>query len=80
MFSDPSILAAPLPRAFNWSDGSVYLNHMELVRKARGAEMPSSFLDDPLMYQGGSDDFQGCRAPILMLDDAWGIDFEAEVG
>lgn len=78
--SDPSVLAAPLPRAFNWSDGSVYLNHMELVRKARGAEMPSSFLDDPLMYQGGSDDFQGCRAPILMLDDAWGIDFEAEVG
>ncbi len=78
--SDPSILAAPLPRALNWSDGSVYLNHMELVRKARGAEMPSSFLDDPLMYQGGSDDFQGCRAPILMLDDAWGIDFEAEVG
>ena len=78
--SDPSCLAAPLPRAFNWSDGSVYLNHMELVRKARGAEMPSSFLDEPLMYQGGSDDFQGCRAPILILDETWGIDFEAEVG
>ncbi len=77
---DPACFAAPLPRSYNWSDGSVYLNHMELVRKARGAEMPSSFLDDPLMYQGGSDDFQGCRAPILMRDDAWGIDFEAEVG
>lgn len=76
---DFSRLTAPLPRCFNWSDGSVYLNHMELVRRARGAEMPTTFLEEPLMYQGGSDDFKGCRDPIDFNDDEWGIDFEAEV-
>ncbi len=76
---DFSMLTAPLPRCFNWSDGSVYLNHMELVRRARGAEMPASFLEEPLIYQGGSDDFMGCRDPIDLPDDDWGIDFEAEV-
>lgn len=76
---DPAALAAPLPRAYNWSDASAYLNHMELVRRARGAEMPASFLHDPLIYQGGSDDLQGPRDPILLADEAWGIDFEAEI-
>ena len=71
--------AAPLPRAYQWADGSVYLNHMQLVRKARGAEMPDSFLSDPLIYQGGSDSMTGARDDILMADEAWGIDFEAEV-
>jgi fumarylacetoacetate (FAA) hydrolase len=70
---------APLPRAFQWADGSAYLNHVELVRKARGAEMPESFFGDPLMYQGGSDDFLGPCDPALFGDAAWGIDFEAEV-
>jgi fumarylacetoacetate (FAA) hydrolase len=70
---------APLPRAYQWADGSAYVNHVELVRKARGAEMPPSFWTDPLMYQGGSDSFLGPRDPILMADEAWGIDFEAEV-
>ncbi|HEV8390789.1 MAG TPA: fumarylacetoacetate hydrolase family protein, partial [Dongiaceae bacterium] len=71
--------AAPLPRAYQWADGSAYVNHVELVRKARGAEMPPSFWTDPLMYQGGSDSFLGPRDPILMADEAWGIDFEAEI-
>ena len=71
--------ASPLPRAFQWADGSAYVNHVELVRKARGAEMPESFWTDPLMYQGGSDSFLGPRDPIVMADSAWGIDFEGEV-
>jgi fumarylacetoacetate (FAA) hydrolase len=71
--------ASPLPRAPQWADGSAYVNHVELVRKARGAEMPPSFWTDPLMYQGGSDAFLGPRDPIALADDAWGIDFEAEV-
>ena len=71
--------ASPLPRAFQWADGSAYVNHVELVRKARGAEMPASFWTDPLMYQGGSDSFLGPRDPIPMADEAWGIDFEAEI-
>lgn len=71
--------ASPLPRAYQWADGSAYVNHVELVRKSRGAEMPESFWHDPLMYQGGSDSFLGPRDPICMLDEAWGIDFEGEV-
>lgn len=70
---------SPLPRAYQWADGSAYVNHVELVRKARGAEMPDSFWTDPLMYQGGSDSFIGPRENIPMADEAWGIDFEAEV-
>jgi fumarylacetoacetate (FAA) hydrolase len=75
----PEECFAPLPRAYQWADGSAYVNHVELVRKARGAEMPPSFWTDPLMYQGGSDSFLGPRDAILMADEAWGIDFEAEV-
>ena len=71
--------ASPLPRAYQWVDGSAYVNHVELVRRARGAEMPASFWTDPLMYQGGSDSFLGPREPIPALDEAHGIDFEAEV-
>jgi fumarylacetoacetate (FAA) hydrolase len=71
--------ASPLPRAFQWADGSAYVNHVELVRKARGAKMPDSFWTDPLIYQGGSDTFLGPRDPILMADEDWGIDMEAEV-
>jgi fumarylacetoacetate (FAA) hydrolase len=71
--------ASPLPRAYQWADGSAYVNHVELVRKARGAEMPASFWTDPLMYQGGSDSFLGPRDPILMASEDWGIDFEAEI-
>jgi fumarylacetoacetate (FAA) hydrolase len=71
--------ASPLPRAYQWADGSAYLNHVELVRKARGAEMPPSFWTDPLMYQGGSDAFLGPRDPILVSDEACGIDMEGEV-
>ncbi len=71
--------ASPLPRAYQWADGSAYVNHVELVRKARGAEMPASFWTDPLMYQGGSDTFLGPRDPIVMADEAWGIDLEAEI-
>jgi fumarylacetoacetate (FAA) hydrolase len=70
---------APLPRAYQWADGSAYVNHVELVRKARGAEMPPSFWTDPLMYQGGSDTFLGPRDPIRMQDEAYGIDLEAEI-
>lgn len=70
---------SPLPRAFQWADGSAYVNHVQLVRQARGAEMPESFWTDPLMYQGGSDDFLPPRAPILLADETWGCDLEAEV-
>ena len=76
---DEAACAAPLPRAFQWADGSAYVNHVELVRKARGAEMPASFWTDPLIYQGGSDSFLGPRDPIVMADSAWGIDFEGEI-
>ena len=71
--------ASPLPRAYQWADGSAYVNHVELVRKARNAEMPESFWTDPLIYQGGSDSFLGPRDEIRPPDEAWGIDFEAEV-
>jgi len=71
--------AAPLPRAYQWADGSAYVNHVELVRRARNAEMPKSFWTDPLMYQGGSDGFLGPRDPIPLADEAWGCDLEAEV-
>ncbi|MBV8682490.1 MAG: fumarylacetoacetate hydrolase family protein [Caulobacteraceae bacterium] len=71
--------ASPLPRAYQWADGSAYLNHMELVRRARGAEMPESFRTDPLIYQGGSDGFLGPRDPIPLANEEWGCDLEAEV-
>ncbi len=72
--------ASPLPRAYQWADGSAYINHVELVRKARGAEVPESFYEDPLMYQGGSDSFLGPRDDIVMASDqGWGIDMEGEV-
>jgi fumarylacetoacetate (FAA) hydrolase len=76
---DAAACASPLPRAFHWADGSAYVNHVELVRKARNAEMPASFWTDPLIYQGGSDSFLGPRDDIPMADESWGIDFEAEV-
>ncbi|HSK41828.1 MAG TPA: fumarylacetoacetate hydrolase family protein, partial [Arenibaculum sp.] len=76
---DPAACAAPLPRAYQWIDGSAYVTHVELVRKARGAEMPPSFWTDPLMYQGGSDCLLGARDPIELADEAWGCDFESEV-
>jgi fumarylacetoacetate (FAA) hydrolase len=76
---DPANCMAPLPRAYQWVDGSAYVNHVELVRKARGADMPESFWDEPLMYQGGSDDFLGPTADIVLAHEEWGIDFEAEV-
>jgi fumarylacetoacetate (FAA) hydrolase len=76
---EPANCMAPLPRAFQWADGSAYINHVELVRKARGAELPESFWDDPLMYQGGSDDFLGPTDDIALFHEEWGIDFEAEV-
>ena len=71
--------AAPLPRAYQWADGSAYVNHVALVRQARGAEMPDSFWHDPLMYQGGSDAFLGPRDDIPLADESWGCDLEAEV-
>lgn len=77
---DTTALAAPLPRAFQWADGSAYVVHVELVRKARGVEMPPSFWTDPLMYQGGSDSFIGPNDDIEAGDEAWGIDFEGEIG
>lgn len=70
---------SPLPRAYQWADGSAYVNHVELVRRARNAEMPATFWTDPLMYQGGSDSFLAPRDPIVMEDEAWGIDMEGEV-
>jgi fumarylacetoacetate (FAA) hydrolase len=76
---DETQCASPLPRAFQWADGSAYINHVELVRKARGAEVPDSFYEDPLMYQGGSDSFLGPRDDILAADEAFGIDLEGEV-
>ena len=76
---DARACASPLPRAYQWADGSAYVNHVELVRKARGAEMPSEFWTDPLMYQGGSDSFVGPCDPILAESEDFGIDFEGEV-
>lgn len=76
---DPTQAHSPLPRAYQWLDGSAYVNHVELVRKARGAEMPPSFWTDPLMYQGGSDAFNGPCDPILVADESYGIDFESEI-
>ena len=70
---------APLPRAYQWADGSAYVNHVELVRKARGAVLPDSFWHDPRMYQGGSDDLRPARSPIVLADEAWGCDLEAEI-
>lgn len=70
---------APLPRAHQWADGSAYLNHVELVRRARGAQVPATFYEDPLMYQGGSDDFLGPTEPARFASTSWGIDFESEV-
>jgi fumarylacetoacetate (FAA) hydrolase len=76
---DQAQLTAPLPRAYQWADGSAYLSHVERVRRARGAEMPPGLLTDPLMYQGGSDGFLAPTDPIPLQDDSWGLDFEAEV-
>ncbi|XHS79232.1 fumarylacetoacetate hydrolase family protein [Burkholderiaceae bacterium UC74_6] len=76
---DPKLCMAPLPRAYQWADGSAYINHVELVRKARGAEVPESFYTDPLMYQGGSDDFIGAVEGARFVSEAMGIDFEAEI-
>jgi fumarylacetoacetate (FAA) hydrolase len=76
---DVGALSAPLPRAFQWLDGSSYLTHIERARKARGAEMPPSLLNDPLMYQGASDNLLGPRDSISIADEEWGVDFEAEV-
>jgi fumarylacetoacetate (FAA) hydrolase len=76
---EPGGCAAPLPRAFQWADGSAYVNHVELVRRARGVAMPTSFWTDPLMYQGGSDALLGPRDPIEVAVEAWGIDLEGEV-
>ena len=76
---DPRRCLSPLPRAYQWADGSAYVNHVELVRKARGAEMPAAFWTDPLMYQGGSDDFIGPTDDAVFGAEDWGIDFEAEV-
>jgi fumarylacetoacetate (FAA) hydrolase len=76
---DPVACHSPLPRAYQWADGSAYINHVELVRKARGAELPAEFYRDPLMYQGGSDSFIGPRDPVVVPSADWGIDFEAEI-
>ena len=76
---DPAGAMAPLPRAHHWVDGSAYVNHVELVRKARGAEMPASFWTDPLVYQGGSDDLLGAMQDAPFASEDWGIDLEAEV-
>jgi fumarylacetoacetate (FAA) hydrolase len=76
---DAALCHSPLPRAYQWADGSAYVNHVELVRRARNAEMPESFWHDPLMYQGGSDSFVGPRDPVMAVTEDWGIDFEAEV-
>jgi fumarylacetoacetate (FAA) hydrolase len=76
---DPKMCMAPLPRAYQWADGSAFINHVELVRKARGAELPQSLLTDPLMYQGGSDDFVGAHDDIVCASAEFGIDFESEV-
>ena len=76
---DPRQCMAPLPRAYQWADGSAYINHVELVRKARNSEVPASFYTDPLMYQGGSDDFIGPCDDVVVTSEAMGIDFEAEI-
>jgi fumarylacetoacetate (FAA) hydrolase len=77
---DQNACASPLPRAYQWADGSAYVNHVELVRKARNAEMPASFWTNPLMYQGGSDSFLAPRDPISMpKTEGFGVDFEAEI-
>jgi len=76
---DASRCTAPLPRAYQWADGSAYVNHVELLRRARGADMPASFWTEPLMYQGGSDAFLGPQEPIELADEAWGIDLEGEL-
>jgi len=76
---EQTLAASPLPRAYHWVDGSAYVNHVELVRKARGAEMPPSFWEDPLVYQGGSDDFLGPRDSIPVSSEEFGIDMESEV-
>ena len=76
---DSRVAMAPLPRAYQWADGSAYVNHVELVRKARGADMPNSFWTDPLMYQGGADDLLGPHDDIVCPNEEFGIDFEAEV-
>ncbi len=76
---DSALCESPFPRAYQWADGSAYVNHVELVRKARGAEIPESFWTDPLMYQGGSDDFIGPCDDVFLPSDEWGIDFEGEV-
>jgi fumarylacetoacetate (FAA) hydrolase len=76
---EPEKCASPLPRAYQWADGSAYVNHVALVRQARGVEVPATFWTDPLIYQGGSDIFLGPRDPIALADEAWGIDLEAEV-
>jgi fumarylacetoacetate (FAA) hydrolase len=76
---DPAVAQSPLPRAYHWVDGSAYVNHVELVRKARGATMPESFWTDPLVYQGGSDDFLPPQADAPFASEDWGIDLEGEV-
>ena len=76
---DPDALASPLPRAYQWADGSAYLSHMRLVRKARGAEMPPGAETDPLMYQGGGDHFLTPTEDIPITDTGWGLDFEGEI-
>ncbi len=76
---DPKLCMAPLPRAYQWADGSAFINHVELVRKARNAEVPESFYSDPLMVQGGSDDFIGPCDDVVVASEDFGIDFEAEV-
>jgi len=76
---DPGACHSPLPRAYQWADGSAYVNHVELVRRARGVELPPEFWSDPLMYQGGSDSFVGPRDPVHALTEDWGIDLEAEL-
>ena len=76
---DATRARAPLPRAYQWADGSAYVNHVELVRRARGATMPPEFWTDPLMYQGASDRMLGACEDVVLADEAWGIDFEGEV-
>ena len=76
---DAAMCMAPLPRAHQWADASAYLNHLKLVGKANDSDMPEAYLSVPLVYQGGSDDLQGARAPIVVADTAWGVDFEGEL-
>ena len=76
---DPKLCMSPLPRAYQWADGSAYMNHVELVRASRNSEVPANFYEDPLMYQGGSDDFLGPCDDVVCPSTDYGIDFEAEV-